>query len=130
MHFNIDSSDVIYNEDTSFGNLVPVNIMHDGIASKTIFPSRVLAGFNQPVISQIAFVALMVSRALSTPGVTAMYYCIAKNSGSTGGRYWFGYLFGGGPVTSDDFVEAPEAFKVEGARAYNVVVLNDSDTSS
>jgi len=125
MHFNIDSSDVVYNEDTSFGNLVPVNIPRDGMAAKSIFPSRVLAGYNQPVTSQIAFVALMVSRALSTPGATAMYYCIANNSGSTGGRYWFGYLFQDGPVSSDDFVEAPKVFKVEGARAFNVV--KDSD---
>ncbi len=27
----------------------------------------------------------------------------ATNSGSTGGRYWFGYLFRGGPTTSEDY---------------------------
>jgi hypothetical protein len=47
------------------------------------------------------------------------YLLLALNSGSTGGRYWFGYLFSGGPIDSSDFTEAPKKSEVTGARAWS-----------
>lgn len=45
----------------------------------------------------------------------------AINSGSTGGRYWFGYVFRGGPVTPSDFVTASD---VEESFAFTYVSNN------
>jgi len=119
-HFNIDSHDVVHKKDIAVENLSPVPIPHNSMAGPTIFPSRVLYGYNQPATSQISFPALMISKALSTPQATAVYWCLANNSGSTGGRYWFGYLFIGGPVCASDFVAGPPEAHVESAQAFNV----------
>lgn len=40
------------------------------------------------------------------------------NSGSTGGRSWFGYIFVGGPVDASDFVQGEAKSAVDGSRAY------------
>jgi hypothetical protein len=142
--FNIDSKEVTYlpiEEEANQRPVIPINIPHDFMAGRNIFPSRVLAGYNQPVTSDIAFGALMRSRALANPQATAYYWCmgkqsadditrrhlsqprgfhplIANNSGSTGGRYFFGYLFMGGPLTREDFVEGPVSANVTAASAF------------
>jgi hypothetical protein len=78
VQFNIDSKDVISHPIEEERPVVPVNIPRDSMAGPTIFPSRVIAGYHQPVTSQIAFGALMKSRALANPNATSYYWCMGK----------------------------------------------------
>jgi hypothetical protein len=82
--FNIDSKEVTYiptEEEANQRPVIPINIPRDFMAGRNIFPSRVLAGYNQPVTSGIAFGALMRNRALENPQATAYYWCMGKQSG-------------------------------------------------
>jgi hypothetical protein len=46
----------------------------------------------------------------------------AENSGDTGGRFWFGYIFSGGP-TNESFYERADG--VTDSAAWNVVESDD-----
>jgi len=118
--FNLDSPDVVHSKDLNFAKVLPIPIPSNSVAGPKLFPSRVLSGFQQDLESEIPFQAFMIDKALSTPAATVVYWCIANNSGSTGGRYWFGYLFGGGRASPSDFVEGPPSADVDAARAMNV----------
>jgi len=76
--FNIDSKDSVSRPIEEERLVVPVNIPHDSMAGPTIFPSRVIAGYHQPVTSQIAFGARMRSRALANPNAASYYWCMGQ----------------------------------------------------
>jgi len=127
--FDADSKDIIFNPDKHGSNekpFEPVDIPDDAIADDKIFPGRVLSGYHAPITSQIAWEAYLRAQAQDIPAVTGFYWCNANNSGSTGGRYWFGYLFGGGPIDSSDFVrDESKKADVTGARAFTIVVNSE-----
>jgi len=132
--FNIDSKDIIYNPNKqelygkTFG---PVKIPDDAIPDNKIFPSRLISGYHALAdeSTALAWEQYMLSLARNTPGATGVYWCSALNSGNVGpnlpGRYWFGYLFGGGPINSSDFVPAPKQSGVVGARAFSILLLKE-----
>jgi len=129
--FNIDSKDIVstsVQEDLNRKVFLPVSIPTDAMPNRNISPGRVLAGYNLPVTSEIAFGAYMMSQAQANPLATGVYWCTALNSGSTGGRYWFGYLFSGGPISSDDFVKAPKKSEVTGAVAFTGIVFEEKES--
>ena len=139
--FNIDSKDIVFNPGTdgpNSKNFIPVPIPDGAMADNKIFPSRVLSGYHAPFDPKLPWGSYMLNLAQEKVGVTGVSWfagmqsekisivtthltwlsiTLALNSGSTGGKYWFGYLFGGGPIDSSDFVEAPPKDQVTLAQA-------------
>jgi hypothetical protein len=141
---NIDSKDIVFNPGTDGPNvkvLVPVSIPDDAMADNKIFPGRVLYGYHTLYNPSLPWWDFMLTLARETPAATGVSWCagmqsekisivnhssdlthlfmLALNSGSTGGKYWFGYLYTGGPIDSSDFVEAPKEAEVTKAQAFS-----------
>ena len=57
---------------------VPVPIPHDAVANGRIFPGRVIAGYNLPASSGLAFGAYMISQYEATPEAAGVYWCMGK----------------------------------------------------
>lgn len=58
------------------------------------------------------------------------YCCLANNVGSTGGRYWFGYVFRGGPTTPNDYVrDSDEEAEVEDSAVYTISFEDEEEFS-
>ena len=128
--------------------LKPVKLPGDDyIAGDGLFPGRVIAGYHAPyyeydadswakyVLKRTeAFEAgtscvsytgefcsledLMLEGNFGGTVLTCDVTILAINSGDTGGRYWFGYSFRGGPADPTDFVHADPESGVKGSRAY------------
>ena len=99
------------------------------IAGPSLFPSQIIAGYNAPLdqydaaswgehvlskckefsactSAQVFQGAFPTGHARRGLGDRANSFA-ATNSGSTGGRFWFGYVFRGGP-TDESFYEREE----------------------
>ncbi|KAH9903694.1 hypothetical protein F4778DRAFT_781079 [Xylariomycetidae sp. FL2044] len=71
----------------------------------SLFPSRVMQGWNDAPEAHTAetWAAYVLSQCEGSEGCTSSVTFSAINSGSTGGRFWFGYAFWGGPTTVEDY---------------------------
>ncbi|KAK7444348.1 hypothetical protein VKT23_015360 [Stygiomarasmius scandens] len=112
----------------------PVDLPGDNfIAGPTLFPGQVIAGYNAPDNAYTAETwtkyvldkaqSFDAARSCCSFSCTTYYevqpqesFMTAINSGSTGGRFWFGYGFRA-PATADDFQHANETHS---ARAFSV----------
>jgi hypothetical protein len=143
--FNTDSKDITYNpgkQGQFKKDLAPIKIADDAILNAKIFPDKVISGYHAAAdeTTALAWEHYMLSLAQEIPEAASVYWCsgewlpdispchrrshqatylfLAFNSGSTGGRAWFGYLFSV-PLDSSDFEDAPKDLGVTGAQAWS-----------
>ncbi|THU99530.1 hypothetical protein K435DRAFT_630891, partial [Dendrothele bispora CBS 962.96] len=76
----------------------------DYIAGPTLFPGQVIAGYNAPNDAYTAetWAKYILDKAKSFDAAKSCCSFSAINSGSTGGRFWFGYVFRAS-AAPDDF---------------------------
>ncbi|KAL5428072.1 hypothetical protein PMIN04_001015 [Paraphaeosphaeria minitans] len=80
----------------------PLNWMADS----SLFPGNIIAGYNANLTEYDAasWGARVLAACASFTACTSALAFQATNSDSTGGRFWFGYAFRGGP-TDESFYE-------------------------
>ncbi|KAG8161180.1 hypothetical protein KVR01_009444 [Diaporthe batatas] len=76
------------------------------LAGSSLFPSQVIAGYHAEVAEYTAesWSAYMLDACESFTDCTSFDGFQATNSGSTGGRYWFGYVYRGGATDESFYV--------------------------
>ncbi|KAK7754888.1 hypothetical protein SLS62_003202 [Diatrype stigma] len=76
------------------------------VAGASLFPGNVIAGFNSELSQYDAqgWADYVLDQCKQYSACTSTVSYQATNSGSTGGRFWFGYVFRGGPTTAEDYV--------------------------
>ncbi|PHH80237.1 hypothetical protein CDD82_1896 [Ophiocordyceps australis] len=92
------------------------------MAVGTLFPRAVMQGFhaNESEYNAESWAQYVVDECKSKAGCKSTTSFSAINSGSTGGRYWFGYTFDK-PATTFDYVRNPdERFGVQHSAAYSI----------
>ncbi|KAF2441584.1 hypothetical protein P171DRAFT_74145 [Karstenula rhodostoma CBS 690.94] len=89
-------------------SFAPVNLTAplNWIADSYLFPGNVIAGYNANLTAYDAtsWGAHVLAACAGFTACTSALAYQATNSGSTGGRFWFGYAFRGGP-TDESFYE-------------------------
>lgn len=92
----------------------------DWIAGGSLFPSQIIAGYNAPLDEYTAeeWSAHILDACKGYEACTSADGFQATNSGSTGGRFWFGYVYRGG-ATDESFYVRSEG--VTDAFAYTIV---------
>ncbi|ROW15870.1 hypothetical protein VPNG_02639 [Cytospora leucostoma] len=80
------------------------------IAGSYLFPTEIIAGYNAPVddYNQTAWDAHILASCESYTACTSAVAYQGTNSGSTGGRYWYGYVFRGGATNESFYVRDTE----------------------
>jgi len=75
------------------------------IAGPSLFPGNVIAGYNADLSEYNAegWAAYILKQCKAFSACTSTISNQATNSGSTGGRYWFGYVFRGGPTSQKNY---------------------------
>ncbi|KUI61184.1 hypothetical protein VP1G_08359 [Cytospora mali] len=77
------------------------------IAGSYLFPTEVIAGYHASVAdyNATAWDAYILSACESYSACTSAIAYQGTNSGSTGGRYWYGYVFRGGATNESFYVQ-------------------------
>ncbi|PVH93594.1 hypothetical protein DM02DRAFT_603748 [Periconia macrospinosa] len=90
-----------------------------------LFPGNIIAGYNANLTEYNAasWGAHVLAACESFTACTSALAFQATNSGSTGGRFWFGYVFRGGP-TNESFYERDDdpSSGVTNSAAWTIVV--------
>ncbi|KAK2037098.1 hypothetical protein LZ31DRAFT_547099 [Colletotrichum somersetense] len=75
------------------------------VAGASLFPSQIIASYHAEIADYTAdaWAAYVLDKCKSYTACTSSMTFSGINSGSTGGRYWFGYVFRGGVTTVDDY---------------------------
>ncbi|KAF2480206.1 hypothetical protein BDY17DRAFT_256158 [Neohortaea acidophila] len=89
-------------------------------AGPSLFPGNVIKGINAKYskYDQESWGQHVLSECEKEPACTSSLGFAAVNSGSTGGKFWFGYTFRGGPTTTANYTESAAA---SDATAYTIV---------
>ncbi|KAH8884375.1 hypothetical protein GQ53DRAFT_880134 [Thozetella sp. PMI_491] len=76
------------------------------IAGRRLFPGNIIAGYHDDLdnYTASAWATYVLDQCKGYTACTSAEAFQATNSGSTGGRYWFGYVYRGGPTTIADYV--------------------------
>ncbi|KAK1974936.1 hypothetical protein LZ30DRAFT_786648 [Colletotrichum cereale] len=90
---------------------VPLPAPLNWVAGAPLFPSQLIAGYNADLGDYTAetWAAYVLDKCKSFSACTSSMTFSGINSGSTGGRYWFGYVFRGGVTTVDSYERDDEA---------------------
>ncbi|OGM49853.1 hypothetical protein ABOM_001608 [Aspergillus bombycis] len=100
------------------------------VAGPRLFPGEVIAGFHAHIDEHDAkgWREYVNQQCEKFHDCTSTLSFSANNVGSTGGRYWFGYVFRGGPTTPDDYVRDWTArAQVKDSAAYTVSFEDGDD---
>ncbi|KAI8803278.1 hypothetical protein BJ742DRAFT_777448 [Cladochytrium replicatum] len=100
---------------------VPLEEPLNWLAGKKLFPRHMMMGCHAELqeYDVDGFIAFMAEKVRSLSGCTSFIVSQGNNSGDTGGRYWFGNAFGGGP-TDQSWYEREERLQVSHSVAYSV----------
>ncbi|KAK1596070.1 uncharacterized protein LY79DRAFT_667560 [Colletotrichum navitas] len=81
------------------------------VAGAPLFPSQVIASYHAELgdYTSDTWAAYVLEKCKTYTACTSSMTFSGINSGSTGGRYWFGYVFRGGATTLDDYDRDDEA---------------------
>ncbi|KAK8128167.1 hypothetical protein PG984_009275 [Apiospora sp. TS-2023a] len=94
------------------------------MADKSLYPSNIIAAYNaQPAqYSAESWAAYILSKCQGYRDCTSCISYSALNSGSTGGRYWFGEVYRGGATTPARYERETDAsLGVTDSIAYTIV---------
>ncbi|KAI9327602.1 hypothetical protein DFJ73DRAFT_800841 [Zopfochytrium polystomum] len=99
-------ADVIHNTADATTVFTPVALAPplNYLAASKLIP-RIIAGYNADIAAYNAtgWANHVLDQCRTYKLCTAALSFQAQNSGSTGGQYWFGYVYKGGAVTAADF---------------------------
>ncbi|GKT57157.1 hypothetical protein ColTof4_11309 [Colletotrichum tofieldiae] len=96
------------------------------VAGGSLFPGQVIAGYHGELgnYTADAWSAYVLEKCKSYAACTSSITYSAINSGSTGGRYWFGFAFRGGATTVADYERDEEVgTAVADSTAYTITSL-------
>ncbi|EFQ33362.1 hypothetical protein CGRA01v4_00935 [Colletotrichum graminicola] len=84
---------------------VPLPSPLNWMAGRSLFPSQVIASYNADIgdYTSETWAAHVLEKCKTFTACTSSMTFSGINSGSTGGRYWFGYVYRGGATTVDDY---------------------------
>ncbi|PHH65575.1 hypothetical protein CDD81_2010 [Ophiocordyceps australis] len=92
------------------------------ISGETLLPGRVMRGFHgdEHQYDAESWAQYILENCINTPGCKSTISFSAINSGSVGGRYWFGYTFSKA-ATPDDYKRSTEKqYGVQASIAYSL----------
>ncbi|KAE8350548.1 hypothetical protein BDV28DRAFT_150832 [Aspergillus coremiiformis] len=115
----------IQDEEVPVKHLVPVRLPppENWIAGPRLFPRDIIAAYHAPHDEYDAprWRAYVNRQCEHFAACTSTLAFSAINIGSTGGRYWFGYVFRGGPTNAHDYVrDWSSSAGVEESAAFSV----------
>ncbi|KAL8383249.1 hypothetical protein RB595_006819 [Gaeumannomyces hyphopodioides] len=93
------------------------------LTTSRLYPSNLIAGYNAAVAAYDAesWNAHILEKCQSFRDCTSTASWQGTNSGSTGGRYWFGEVYRGGPTTAADYERVPDAaFGITNSQMYTI----------
>ncbi|KZL78849.1 hypothetical protein CI238_12822 [Colletotrichum incanum] len=96
------------------------------VAGGSLFPGQVIAAYHAELkdYSADTWSAYVLEKCKGYTACTSSMSYSAINSGSTGGRYWFGYVFRGGATTVADYERDEEVENaVADSIAYTITSL-------
>ncbi|KAB8271310.1 hypothetical protein BDV30DRAFT_148780 [Aspergillus minisclerotigenes] len=96
---------------------------HNWVAGPHLFPGKVIAGYHANLDEHNAkgWHEYINQKCEKFHACTSTVSFSANNVGSTGGRYWFGYVFRGDPTTPNDYVrDSDEEAEVEDSAVYTI----------
>ncbi|KAL8298928.1 hypothetical protein RB597_007517 [Gaeumannomyces tritici] len=81
------------------------------LTASRLYPSNVIAAYNAELAAYDAesWNAHILEKCQGFRDCTSTASYQGTNSGSTGGRYWFGEVYRGGPTTAADYERVPDA---------------------
>ncbi|KAK1995952.1 hypothetical protein LX36DRAFT_682706 [Colletotrichum falcatum] len=84
---------------------VPLPAPLNWVAGRSLFPSQVIASYNAEIGDYTAdtWAAYVLGKCKGFAACTSSMSFSGINSGSTGGRYWFGYVYRGGATTVSNY---------------------------
>ncbi|KAK2603271.1 hypothetical protein N8I77_009742 [Diaporthe amygdali] len=94
------------------------------VAGDFLFPSQIIAGYHASLTEYDAagWYAYVLDACQSYSACTSASAFQGTNSGSTGGRYWFGYVYRGGATDESFYVRDEDAASnVTDSVAYTIV---------
>ncbi|EHA57544.1 hypothetical protein MGG_10542 [Pyricularia oryzae 70-15] len=106
--------------------LVKVNLPapDNWLTGSRLFPANIIASYNAELkdyATADAWNAFVLDKCQSFTACTSTASYQAINSGSTGGRYWFGEVYRGGATTPADYERVPDAaFGVTNSQMYTI----------
>ncbi|GAB1198174.1 hypothetical protein APSETT444_007482 [Aspergillus pseudonomiae] len=109
---------------------VPLPPPDNWVAGPRLFPGEVIAGYHASIFEHDAkgWREYINEKCEEFHECTSTISLSANNVGSTGGRYWFGYVFRGRPTTPDDYVRDWTAkAEVKDSAAYTINYKDDED---
>ncbi|KAI1075667.1 hypothetical protein F5B20DRAFT_594806 [Whalleya microplaca] len=82
----------------------------DWTAGESLFPFKVIAGYNANLseYDHQTWADYVLGECKKYDSCTSCISNQATNSGSTGGRFWFGYSFSGGATSPADYKRNPD----------------------
>ncbi|GJC82521.1 hypothetical protein ColLi_05359 [Colletotrichum liriopes] len=102
------------------------SFVQNWVAGGSLFPGQVIAGYHGELGNYTAdtWSAYVLEKCKSYTACTSSMTYSAINSGSTGGRYWFGFAFRGGATTVADYERDEEVgTAVADSKAYTITSL-------
>ncbi|KAK1961962.1 hypothetical protein LY78DRAFT_587599 [Colletotrichum sublineola] len=90
---------------------VPLPTPLNWVAGSSLFPSQIIAAYHGELGDYTAdtWAAYVLEKCKGYTACTSSMSFSGINSGSTGGRYWFGYVFRGGATTVANYERDDEA---------------------
>ncbi|GKT49951.1 uncharacterized protein ColSpa_10132 [Colletotrichum spaethianum] len=96
---------------------------HNWVPGGSLFPSQVIAAYHGDLGNYTAatWSAYVLEKCKSYTACTSSATYSGINSGSTGGRYWFGFVFRGGATTVANYERDEDAANaVADSKAYTI----------
>ncbi|WQF90297.1 hypothetical protein CDEST_15311 [Colletotrichum destructivum] len=105
---------------------VPLPAPQNWAAGGSLFPGQIIAAYHADAKDYTAdtWSAYVLEKCKGYTACTSSLSYSAINSGSTGGRFWFGFVFRGGATTVADYERVEEAESgVTDSIAYTITSL-------